>query len=41
MEVTDEMIDCLFTGVQIAVLFLTPTALWCVVAGIVNKGVGG
>lgn len=41
MEITQEIVDMMFTGVEIGILFLTPTALWCLVAGIVNKGVGG
>ena len=41
MQLTSEMVEMLFAGVQIGILFLTPVALFCLVCAIVNKGVGG
>lgn len=41
MELTQEMIEMMWTGVYIAGKFLAVTFLWCLVAGIINKGAGG
>ena len=41
MTITPEMWDCFWAGANIAVEFLKWTCLWCLVAAIVNKGVGG
>lgn len=41
MEVTPEMLDMMWTGVYLAVKFLGVTFLWCLAAGIINKGIGG
>lgn len=35
------MIEMMWTGVWIAFKFLGVTALWCLAAGLINKGVGG
>lgn len=40
-QVTPEMLDMMWSGAWIAVKFLLWTAAWCLVAGIINKGVGG
>lgn len=40
-SVTPEMLEMMWSGAWIAVKFLLWTAVWCLVAGIINKGVGG
>ena len=40
MELTQEMLEMMWTGVYIAGN-LAVTFLWCLVAGIINKGAGG
>lgn len=39
-QVTPEMFEAFWAGGLIAVKMLMPLALWCIAAGIVNKGVG-
>ena len=41
MELTSEMLEMMWAGVYMALKFLGVTFLWCLVAGIVNKGAGG
>lgn len=38
---TAEMYEMMWTGVYLGMQFLFVTFLWCLIAGIVNKGVGG
>lgn len=39
-QVTSEMFDAFWSGGWIAVKMLIPLSLWCIAAGIINKGVG-
>ena len=41
MTITEEMFEMLWAGGFIALKFLGVTFLWCLAAGIINKGVGG
>lgn len=41
MQVSTEMIEMMWTGVWISLKFLGVTVLWCLAAGLINKGVGG
>lgn len=41
MEITTDQIEMMWAGAFLAIKFLGVTLLWCLVAGIINKGVGG
>lgn len=41
MEITGEQIEMMWAGAYMAIKFLGVTFLWCFVAGIINKSVGG
>lgn len=41
MSITPDMLEMMWAGCFLAVKFLGVTFLWCVAAGIINKGVGG
>ena len=41
MTLTADMIEMLWVGVWLSVKFLGVTFLWCLLAGIINKSVGG
>lgn len=41
MTVTADMIEMMWAGVWLSLKFLGGTFLWCLVAGIINKGAGG
>ena len=41
MSITPEMIEMMWSGAFIALKFLGAILLWCLVAGIINKSIGG
>ena len=41
MQITTEMFEMMWSGAYIAMKALMLTFLWCIAAGIINKGIGG
>ena len=41
MVLTEEMFTMMLAGAYLAIIFLGVTLAWCLVAGIINKSIGG